>query len=131
MRRGALVTPGLVLASSLAIAAHSFSLALYLLLAAVLSVSVSALAAFGDAVCDEPRPLAGAQAALRTLVLALLLGASAVLAPARDDHAVPRLAVSALVACLIVLAVEMLVTLAAGAAHRRGAHEPEPASAPR
>jgi hypothetical protein len=128
MGRGALVTPALVLAAGLGVAAHDFSLAFYLLLAAVVSAAVSALAAFGDAIAEEGSALAGVQAALRGLALVFALSSSAVLAPARGDHAAPRLAVSALVACLIVLVVETLIT-AALAAQRRGAHEP--ASAPR
>jgi len=128
MERGALVTPALVLAAGLGVAAHDSSLAFYLLLAAVLSAAVSALAAFGDAISGEGSTLAGVQAALRGLALVFALTASAVLAPARGDHSAPRLGVSALVACLIVLAVEGLIT-AALVAHRRGAHEP--ASAPR
>ena len=129
MGRGALVTPALVLAAGLGVAAHAPSFAFYLLLAAVLSAAVSALSAFGDVISEGATPLAGVQAVLRGLGLVFALTASAVLAPARGDHAAPRLAVSALVACLIVLAVEALVTGVAAAAQRRTGHEP--ASAPR
>jgi hypothetical protein len=128
MERGAFVTPALVLAAGLGVAAHDSSLAFYLLLVAVLSAAVSALAAFGDAISGEGSALAGVQAALRALALVFALSASAVLAPARGDHAAPRLAVSALVACLIVLAVEAFVTAASRAQRRAGR---EPASAPR
>ena len=127
MGRGALVTLAVVLAAGLGLAGHDSSLAFYLLLGAVASAAVSALAAFGDAISGEGSALAGLQAALRGLALVFALTASAVLAPARGDHSAPRLAVSALVACLIVLAVEGLVT-AVAAAHRRGAHEPASAS---
>ena len=129
MGRGALVTPALVLAAVLGIAGHAPSLAFYLLLAAVLSAALSALAAFGDAISEGARPHAGAQAALRAFGLVLAVAASAIFAPARGDHAVPRLAVSALIVCLVVLAFEALVTFAAAAADRRGVHKP--ASAPR
>ena len=121
MERGALVTPTLVLAAGLGVAAHDSSLAFYLLLGAVASAAVSALAAFGDAISGEGSALAGLQAALRGLALVFALTASAVLAPARGDHSTPRLAVSALVACLIVLAVEGLITAVAAAQRREPA----------
>jgi hypothetical protein len=101
---------GLVVAAAAADGAGAHELAFYALLLAVPAAAVVALDAFG-------RLLDGAQehlhALLWTVVLALIVAGAAVRAPAVTEGAVPTLARSALLACLLIFCVQAVVSLAA------------------
>jgi hypothetical protein len=106
----ALLPIGLVVLAGLGDAAGTHRLAFWLLVLAVPGAAVAALVTLDEALCAEPaRPLRYAW--LQALSLALILTGAAVRAPVHDG-AVPRLAVSALVACLIVYALQGLALLA-------------------
>src|SRR5205823_5175847 len=88
--------------------AHRF--AFWLLVLAVPAAAVAALATLDEALAAEPaRPVR--RAWVQALSLALILLGAAVRAPVRDSGTVPRLAVSALVVCLVVYAVQGLALL--------------------
>jgi hypothetical protein len=101
---------GLVVAAAAADGAGAHELAFYALLLAVPAAAVAALDTFG-------RLLDGAQehlhALLWTVVLALIVAGAAVRAPAVTEGAVPTLARSALLACLVIFCVQAVVSLAA------------------
>ena len=108
----------LVLAAALADTATQHGLAVYLLLAAIPAVSVTALSTFGD-LLDEGlarrrlSPLA-IQTVLWALALALIVAAAAARPIAFGDGEVTAFGHSALVATLTVLCIESLVALGAG-----------------
>jgi hypothetical protein len=108
----------LVLAALLAQSRDRHELAFYLLVAAVPAAAVVALAAFGDLVEStgaSPGALrARLAAALDALALALIVLSAAVRGQAPQDVGVPPLAASALVACLVVFAVQAFAALSAG-----------------
>jgi hypothetical protein len=100
----------LVVAAAAADGAGAHALAFYSLLLAVPAAAVAALDAFGHV-------LDGAQdhlhALLWTVVLALVVVGAAARAPAVTEGAVPMLARSALLACLVVFCVQAVVAAAA------------------
>ena len=101
---------GLVVAAAAADGAGAHELAFYALLLAVPAAAVVTLDTFG-------RLLDGAQehlhALLWTVVLALIVVGAAVRAPAVTEGAVPTLARSALLACLVIFCVQAVASLAA------------------
>jgi len=101
---------GLVVAAAAADGAGAHELAFYALLLAVPAAAVVALDTFGEL-------LDGAQdhlhALLWTVVLALIVAGAAVRAPAITEGAVPTLARSALLACLVIFCVQAVASLAA------------------
>jgi hypothetical protein len=105
----------LVLAALLAQSRDRNELAFYLLVAAVPAAAVAALAAFGD--LAERTSGRGARARLAVgldvLALALIVLAAAVRGQAPQTGDVPALGASALVACLVVFAVQALAALLA------------------
>jgi hypothetical protein len=111
MRKIALPPIGLVLIAGLADAAGAHSLAFYALVIAVPAAAVAALAALDAALDHADGARFIARAWLQGVVLALILTSAAVRAPAHGGGSVPRLAVTALVACLAVFACQGLFAL--------------------
>jgi hypothetical protein len=100
----------LVLLVTVADAAHASTLAFYLLLAAVPAIVVAALAALEEHL--QPGlslPHRKAVGLLHVVALALVLAAAALRAPLRAEGTVPRAAVSAVIACLVVFALQALL----------------------
>jgi hypothetical protein len=104
------VPVGLVIAAAAADGAGAHRLAFYALLIAVPAAAVAALEAFGH-VLDGARD--HLHALLWTVVLGLLVIGSAVRAPAVTEGAVPTLARSALLACLLVFCLQAAVAVVA------------------
>ncbi len=86
----------------------SHALAFDALLAAIPLAAVAALTTFG-AYLDNLERLAGLQAALWTVALALLVLSCAARSSAAETHTLPALGSSALAACLVVFALKALV----------------------
>lgn len=108
----------LVAAAAVADASSEPALALYALLLAIPALALAALAAFGELLEGEPPASGQLQALLWALALLLVVLGAAVRAPAVRDGALPPLAVSALVACLGVLALEAVVGAGRAAVER-------------
>jgi hypothetical protein len=86
------------------------TLSFYLLLAAVPSIVVAGLAAVEELIqASQPLPHRRAVAMLHVVTLLLVLTACALRAPLRAEGAVPRAAVSAAIACLLVFAIQALI----------------------
>ncbi len=83
-----------------------------LLLAAVPCTAVAALLSFGDYLEHRGRAIAGTQALLWGLGLALVVLSCAARSPAAQTHELPALASSALTACLAVYVLKALLALA-------------------
>ena len=101
---------GLVVAAAAADGAGAHELAFYALLLAVPAVAVVALDAFGELLDGAHNHL---HALLWTVVLALIVVGAAVRAPAVTEGAVPTLARSALLACLVIFSVQAVASLMA------------------
>ena len=99
----------LVLLATAFDAAGVSSLSFYLLLAAIPAVVVAGLAALEELVGANAVPYRKAVAPLHVVTLVLLLVATALRAPLRAEGIVPRAAVSAVVACLVVFAIQGLL----------------------
>ena len=99
----------LVLLATAFDAAGVSSLSFYLLLAAIPAVVVAGLAALEELVGENAVPYRKAVARLHVVTLVLLLVATALRAPLRAEGIVPRAAVSAVVACLVVFAIQGLL----------------------
>lgn len=99
----------LVLLAIVADAARAPSLAFYLLLAAVPAIVVAGLAALEELVEPDVLPHRRAIGVLHVLTLLLVLVAAALRAPMRAEGTVPRAAVSAMVACLVVFGIQALL----------------------
>jgi hypothetical protein len=82
------------------------SLAFYLLLASVPALVVAVLATLEDLLEERQRL---AVIVLQIVALALVLLSAAIRAPLRAEGTVPRIAISAAVACVVVLALQWLV----------------------
>ena len=104
------VAIGLVLLAGLADAAGGHSLAFYTLVLAVPATAAAALMALGAAF-EPGDPRAIGRAWIQAAALALVLLSAAVRAPFRDSGTAPRLAVSALVACVLLFAGQGAVAL--------------------
>src|SRR4051812_2644103 len=104
-RQGALPI-ALVAFALIADAADAPSLAFYLLLGAVPALVVSVLATLEGVLEDRQRVAA---IALQVTALGLILLAAAVRAPLRSEGTVPRVAISAAVACICVLLLQWVV----------------------
>jgi hypothetical protein len=98
------VAIGLVLLAGLADAAGGHRLAFYLLVVAVPAISAAALGALGAAF-EPADSRAVARAWLQTAALGLVLVSAAARAPFRGEG-VPRLAISALVVCVLLYAAQ-------------------------
>jgi hypothetical protein len=102
----------LVVAAALADARGAHGLAFDALLGAIPFAAVSALVGFGEYLERREDSVAGLQALLWTLAVALLVLSCAARSPATETHALPPLGASALVGCLAVLALKVCVALA-------------------
>jgi hypothetical protein len=102
----------LVVAAALADARGAHGLAFDALLGAIPFAAVSALVGFGEYLERREDSVAGLQALLWTLAVALLVLSCAARSPATETHALPPLGASALVGCLAVLAIKVCVALA-------------------
>ena len=109
MTRRELLPVALVLLATAFDAAGVSSLSFYLLLAAIPAVVVAGLAALEELVGANAVPYRKAVARLHVVTLVLLLVATALRAPLRAEGIVPRAAVSAVVACLVVFAIQGLL----------------------
>ena len=108
----------LVAAAAVADARGLRDLALYALLTAIAAVALAALAVLGELIDGDPQPVQQLQALLWAVALLLVVGGSAVRAPAVRTENLPALAGSALFACLVVLALESGVGAARAAVER-------------
>lgn len=99
----------LVLLVTVSDAAGASSLSFYLLLAAVPAIVVAGLAALEELVQPGSRPHRRAVGLLHAVTLMLVLVAAALRAPLRAEGTVPRAAVSAVIACLVVFAIQALI----------------------
>jgi hypothetical protein len=102
---------GPILLVVLADGAGAHRLAFYLLLLAVPAAVVASLTCFGEAL--EGGPEEGLQALLAALALLLVVAGAAARAPYLAQGALPTSAVSALVAILVVLGLQVLAWLPA------------------
>jgi hypothetical protein len=101
----------LVAVAPLADAAGAHGLAFWALAAAIPVACACGLASFGSFLDDRLDAVASLQALLWIPALLLLLTAAAARGPALATASVPRLGVTALVACLAVLGLKALVFL--------------------
>ena len=99
----------LVLLAVIADAAAVHSLAFYLLLAAVPAIVVAGLATLEELVQTEALPHRRLIAKLHVVTLLLVLVAAALRAPLRAEGTVPNAATSALIACLVVFALQAVI----------------------
>ena len=99
----------LVLLVTVTDAADAATLSFYLLLAAVPAIVVAGLAALEEVV--QPGALSHRRAVgmLHVVTLLLVLVSAALRAPLRAEGSVPRAAVSAAIACLVVFAIQALI----------------------
>lgn len=102
----------LVVIAAFADARGAHGLAFDALLGAVPFAAVSALVGFGEYLELRADAVAGLQALLWTLAVALLVLSCAARSPATETHALPPLGASALVGCLAVLAIKACVAVA-------------------
>jgi hypothetical protein len=102
----------LVVIAAFADARGAHGLAFNALLGAIPFAAVSALVGFGEYLERREDAVAGLQALLWTLAVALLVLSCAARSPATETHALPPLGASALVGCLAVLAIKVCVAVA-------------------
>jgi hypothetical protein len=111
------VPAGLVVAAAFADASGSPRLAFYALLALVPVAAAVALGAYGDLLEQPLSPEEAAPRSLQVLLWGLLVVfavvGTATRAPALGEGVVPKAAVTALIACVVVLSVEGIVELVA------------------
>ncbi|HEY8773763.1 MAG TPA: hypothetical protein VIM05_04260 [Gaiellaceae bacterium] len=109
MTRRELLPVALVLLVTVTDAAGAATLSFYLLLAAVPAIVVAGLAALEEVV--QPGALSHRRAVgmLHVVTLLLVLVSAALRAPLRAEGSVPRAAVSAAIACLVVFAIQALI----------------------
>ena len=112
--RWRLIAVALVLAAALADGAGQYALAYYALVAAVPVAAVAALFSLGGILDGTAADaLDRAAAVLFALALPTLLLATAVRAPLAGDGAPPTLGISALAACLVLFALQAVLSGAA------------------
>jgi uncharacterized membrane protein len=100
----------LVLLAAFTDSLHAPTLSFYLLLAAVPAIVVAGLAAVEELLqAEEAMPHRRVVAMLHVVTLLLVLTAAAIRAPLRAEGTVPRAAVSAVIACLVVFAIQALI----------------------
>jgi hypothetical protein len=108
--RRELLPVALVLLVTVTDAAGAASLSFYLLLAAVPAIVVAGLASLEELVQPGARPYRRMVGVLHAVALLLILVAAALRAPLRAEGTVPRAAISAVIACLVVFALQALIT---------------------
>jgi len=99
----------LVFLSTVSDAAGVATLSFYFLLCAIPAIVVAGLAALEELVGEEVLPYRRAVARLHVITLLLVLAAAALRAPLRAEGTVPRAAISAVLACLLVFAIQGLL----------------------
>jgi hypothetical protein len=111
------VPAGLVVAAAFADASGSPRLAFYALLALVPVAAAVALGAYGDLVEEPLSPEVAAPRALQVgcwgLLVALAVVGAAARAPSLAQGLIPKLATTALIACVVILCVEGVLELIA------------------
>jgi hypothetical protein len=122
--RRELLPVALVLLAIVFDAAGVASLAFYCLLAAVPAIVVAGLAAVEELLQGGALPHRRPIAMLHPVALVLILVAAALRAPLRAEGAVPRAAVSAAIACLVVFAIQGVLAAVPALKRVRPAHEP-------
>ena len=100
----------LVLLAALADSAGWHGLGYVALVGAVPAAAIAALLGFGDLLEERGRqPAELVQALLQAAALGLILLAAAVRAPLLNQEGIPALGITAVVACLVVFAVQVLL----------------------
>lgn len=99
----------LVALATIADAAGSSTLSFYLLLTAIPAIVVAGLAALEELVETEVSPYRRMIGKLHVVTLLLVLAAAALRAPLRGEGTVPRAAISAVIACLVVFAIQAVL----------------------
>ena len=100
----------LVLIAALADSAGWHELGYVALVGAVPAAAIAALLGFGDLLEErEHQPAEHVQALLQAAALVLILLAAAVRAPLLNQDGIPALGITAVVACLVVFAVQVLL----------------------
>ena len=99
----------LVLLVTITDAAGAATLSFYLLLAAVPAIVVAGLAALEELVQPGAQPHRRAVGMLHVVTLLLVLVSAAMRAPLRAEGSVPRAAVSAVIACLVIFAIQAVI----------------------
>jgi hypothetical protein len=107
--RRELLPVALVFLVTISDAAGASSLAFYLLLAAVPAIVVAGLAALEEVLQEGAPPHRRAVGMLHVVTLVLVVVAAALRAPMRAEGTVPRAAVSAVIACMVVFALQALI----------------------
>jgi hypothetical protein len=102
----------LVVVAAFADARGGHGLAFNALLGAIPFAAVSALVGFGEYLERREDAVAGLQALLWTLAVALLVLSCAARSPAAQTDALPPLGASALIGCLAVLVIKACVAVA-------------------
>lgn len=124
MTRRDLLPVALVLLVLATDAANAPSLSFYLLLAAVPAIVVAGLAAVEE-ILEGALPHRRAIGLLHALALVLVLVAAALRAPLRAEGTIPTAGVSAVVACLVVFAIQVVLALYPSLRRVRPAQLPE------
>ena len=130
MTRRELLPVALVLLATVFDAAGVTSLSFYCLLAAVPALVVAGLAAVEELLQGGAAPHRRPIAMLHPVALVLILVAAALRAPLRAEGAVPRAAVSAAIACLVVFAIQGLLAAMPALKRARPAAEPADVALP-
>jgi hypothetical protein len=104
-----LLPVALVLLVTITDAAGAATLSFYLLLAAVPAIVVAGLAALEELVQSGALPHRRAVGVLHVVTLLLVLVSAAMRAPLRAEGTVPRAAVSAVIACLVIFAIQAVI----------------------
>jgi len=120
----------LVLLVTAADAAGARSLSFYLLLAAVPAIVVAGLAVVEEACQGGARDHCRALGVLHVVALLLVLASAALRAPTRAEATVPQAAVSAVIACLVVFAIQGLIAALPALRRTVPVELPEPSEAP-
>jgi hypothetical protein len=107
--RRELLPVALVLLVTVTDAADAATLSFYLLLAAVPAIVVAGLAALEELVQEGALAHRKAIGVLHVVVLLLVLVAAALRSPLRAEGTIPRAGVSAVIACLVVFAIQGVI----------------------
>jgi uncharacterized membrane protein len=99
----------LVLLATVTDAAGAPTLSFYLLLAAVPAIVVAGLAALEELLQPGALPHRRPVGMLHVVTLSLVLVSAALRAPMRAEGVVPQAALSAVIACLVVFAIQALI----------------------
>jgi hypothetical protein len=107
-------------------AADAPTLSFYLLLAAIPAIVVAGLALIEELCLDGAREHCRVIGALHVMTLLLVLVSAALRAPTRVEGTVPQAALSAVIACLVVFAIQGLIAALPALRRSVPAELPEP-----